>query len=119
MRNPHAAISNSWSATKIVCLNHEIPKVMEIAEIRRQMVYICPDVEGQACKCKNCLTVNDFNKMLDHINDRIVEAAMEDRQVVLKHYSWKDRNGIRYHILEHTDDGMIVGVLNTKAIKST
>lgn len=81
------------------------------------MVYVCAG-EGE-CKCKNCLTVNDFNKMLDHINDKIVEAALEDRQLHLQNYTWKDRNGIRYQIIEHTDEGMIVGVYNTKAIKST
>lgn len=105
MRKQHAVISDSWGNTTVLCAKHQVP--MELTEVRRQMEYDCPH-------CQNKMNINDFNKMIDHLNDLIVEAVMEDREVILTNYYWKDRNGIEFKVLKHEDGKFEIEVWNKK-----
>lgn len=118
MRKPASTILGSWGMTTVYCGNHEGDlKPFELREERKQMIYACPDYDDPDCPCHNMLNVNDFQRMLDHLSNIIVESAMSDCNVNMTNYSWKDRNGIKFKILEHKPGSLKISVVNTRAIK--
>lgn len=117
----NASISGSWEKIKLLCGNHEEPIEMVIHQGGASLFYSCPkyypDNRTEDEKvCINRLSLKDFEtKLLGHINDLIVSAEINGEVLNLKHHKWK-ANGIEFEILEHTDDKIVVKMLNRKAL---
>lgn len=113
-------ITGSWARTKLLCGNHEIDVEMAIQEGGKTLFYSCPKYypekrEENESRCLNRISLRDFEKMLEHINDEIVNAEINNEIINLKHHKWKS-GGIKYEIIEHTDEQIIVKMLNEKAL---
>ena len=114
MTKETASILGSWGMTTVYCGNpsHGELLPLELREERKQFIYACPHYEDKNCPCRNMININDFQKMLGHISDIIVESSMSGCEVNMTNFSWKDRNRIRFKILEHSPGKMEVTAYN-------
>lgn len=117
-------ITGSWKQTKLYCMhNHEIPIEMIIQQGPSSLFYACPKynldlLEDGERRCNNRLSTVDFTKMLDHFNDLIVTAELNDIQLDLTNTIWKDRKGTVYKVLKHTPECLEIGMVNERAIRA-
>lgn len=118
------SITGSWKATKLYCIhNHEKPIEMIIKAGPSSLFYACPKYDLESLeegerRCNNRLNMIDFTNMLDHFNDILVEAEMNDVQKDLTNMVWKDRKGTVYKVLKHTPECLEIGMINQRAIRS-
>ncbi|MBQ8895448.1 MAG: hypothetical protein IJY88_01480 [Clostridia bacterium] len=119
-------ISGAWKNTVFVCGNHTDEKnlnlpVMEISAGPRSLSYICPKcnplnrAEGEA-KCCNEISLNDYEKAIQHLSDKIIEAEDNDEQLCLLHHKWK-RKTMNFEVIEHKNDRLVVKFIDSLAIK--
>lgn len=115
MRKTKGTITGSWINTLVYCMNekHPEPILMPLDDSRQTLIYQCP-------KCGNKLSMAEFEKMLDHLQDLQMEAAMTDTSLNLTNYTWKERSGIgkgnSYKVLHHNDPELKIGVVNPMAV---
>lgn len=117
-------ITGSWGDVTLVCEHrHEHPIEMVIQEGPSSLFYACPKYrpENRSADeraCNNRLNLVDYTNMLEHIHEKIIDAALNDEILHLENYKWKDRKGTEYKVLKQDGDKMTISVLNNKAIKS-
>lgn len=120
----HYTITSSWNDVELVCCNrHEHPIQMVIQQGPSSPFYACPKYHEDAREegeraCNNRLSLQDYSKMLSHLHDLIGAAEMNDERVNLTNYTWKDRKGTEFKVLEHNGDYLVVRVYNKRAINS-
>jgi len=117
------SITGSWDDIALMCTyRHEKPVRMQIKEGPLSLFYACPKYqaenrsEGEPA-CNNRLNLNDFEKMLAHLNDMRRDAELRNEKLSLKNYRWKDRKGTEFTVLSHEKDKITVGVANWQAIR--
>lgn len=108
--------ANSWNKVTLVCANHGEDKNNKmILQQGRTLFYACPcykSVNGSK-GCRNNLTLNAFEKMLNRIDVESQSNPLETMEVT--GFKWKD-NGVDYEVLEQKDDCFTVSILNRKSI---
>lgn len=114
-------VKNSWNNVILVCGNHgdDHSHEMVLKQGPHSLFYSCPeyksifgdDHEGRSCN--NRLTLVDYEKMLDALQDAATGNGIEDTDLTGFRYTSK---GVDYRVLEHTGGKMKVLMLNRKAI---
>lgn len=109
-RNMQAFITNGWADTALFCMNcGESQQRLELELIHNTLYYKCPI-------CGNCITTNEFEKMLSHLHQQLVDATLEDTVLDLTNYTWKERSGIGkgnvYKVLEQNGSNLSISVLS-------
>lgn len=89
-------VSGVWRKTTFYCGNeHEELTEMPLIQKGRVLYYGCP------C-CKNILSVNDAEKVINYLSDLLYEADLNCEKLNLTNHKWK-RKTTTYKILEHND----------------
>jgi hypothetical protein len=106
-------ISGSWKNTHLVCGNHpdsEVAPKMELAVSGATMtpIYACVERNG-ATKCPNCISLREYEKMLDHIAKEIISAEENDESVNLTNFCWRKKS-LYFDIKKHSNDEVVVSV---------
>lgn len=114
MRKPRNIIRNSWSNTKLFCARHQSSVEMPLDQFGKQILYHCP-LCSKETGTPNAITLNDFEKMIDTLNDMVVSFEMNDCEMDMRHYCWKTREGIRYKVLNDFGGAYEVAVDNPKS----
>ena len=116
-------IKNSYSWLELICGNHDedtsIP--MEIKIGPSSPFYACPKyyeenrTPGER-KCVNRISEVDYERILAHLSDLIMEADERGEVLDLTNHEWT-RNGICCKVVRHNGmDKITVRVLNKKAL---
>lgn len=115
-------ITNSWDDVTLVCCNrHAEPIPMVIQKGPSSLFYACPkykDHDEDERACNNRLSLQDYTAMLQHLHKMIVEAELNDERLILTNYSWKDRKGTLFKVLQHDGNKLVIMVENKRAINS-
>lgn len=117
-----AMLKGAWKYVKVICGNHgdnnEID--MEIQQGPHSLFYACPHysaenrAEGEP-PCLNRINLIEYENMLSTLAGVMVEAEENGQIFNLKNYRW-EKKGISYQVLSHTEEVLIVKVLNKKAL---
>lgn len=112
-------IQNLWKDIKIVCGNcvNNTPLEPKVAE---SLFYSCPKYydfnRGPEDKpCGNRISGIDYERMVNYISKQIEEASLKMEKIWLQGQTFKIKN-IEFKILTHTNNEIIVSVLNKKAL---
>ncbi len=115
------SIVNSWENIHFVCCHrHSKPQPMSILESAKAVFYACPKyfpdnrTEGEPA-CNNAIFLNDAEKAVSAINDRLGRAAANDEEINLTNYRFSIDN-VDYKVLKDVDGQMDVEVLNRKVV---
>lgn len=121
-------VRSLWKRTKLYCANHEHPVEMTIQMKGETPFYACPwyyqqcDVhpdgrpEGEKA-CVNHISMNDCEKMIDHLSEIIEGNIANDIYGSLRGEKWKNRRGIEYEVLDDENQLYKIKVLNKTALK--
>lgn len=119
-------ITGFWNDIKLVCGNHKCEDIndyptMKIKSGPYSLYYSCPkeeiaNREDGEIPCFNRINLIDYNKMLDHIMDILVNADAEDKKISLKGHKWKEKTR-EYEVLYHSDESIVIKMLDHSAIK--
>lgn len=104
-------VSNLWQDTKIYCGCHDEPVEMVLTPTKGGYEYSC---KNKDCGCKNFISLKDFEKMIDHLSDKLCEAEVGGDVLNLTNYKWKSKF-LTFKIIEHNSVYKIE-VLNRKAL---
>lgn len=115
-------IKGSWATTRVVCGNHgeDLSIDMIIESGPHSMFYACPKYRPEnreKCEraCFNRINFVEYENMLTHIADMLVEADENGTVFDLTNHSW-EKKGIEYKVISHSSKEMVVSVLNKKAL---
>lgn len=118
-----SVLKGSWKYVKIVCGNHGSRNDIDmvIQQGPHSLFYACPKYytdnrNKDEVPCMNRINLIDYEKMLSYLADVMVQAERNGEVCNLKNYKW-ERNGIQYHVLEHTDEKLVVKMFNKKAFR--
>jgi hypothetical protein len=116
------SIKGTWGDIALVCTHrHAEPVPMTLQQGPTSLFYACPKYreenreEGERA-CNNRLSLEDFEKMLAHLDGIRRDSEMANEKPILKNYEWKDRKGTMYKVLEHKENTLTVGLVNRRAI---
>ena len=116
-----AMIKGQWRSIEVVCGNHsDDNNIMDLQQGPHSLFYACPKYspdhrEKGEQPCFNRINLIEFEKMLDHLADLLVDAEEKGQVPNLKNYSW-DKRGITYTVLSHTNQKIVIRILNRKAL---
>lgn len=115
-----ATIKNIWKEIEVYCGNghNELVK-MEIQQGPHSLFYACPKYHPEnrtkdERACANRINLIDYEKMINHISDILIEAEMNDVVENLTGHSWS-ANGIDFKIISD-DDKIRVLMLSKKSL---
>ena len=100
--------------------NHPKPVRMILKQGPFSVFYACPKYsednrsEGEHI-CANRIGINDVERMVDHINNKICDDGLLTTAVNLQNHVWK-QNGVEYKILIHQHGRICVQCLNRSAL---
>ena len=118
-------VKNLWKKIHLYCGNHKDDCSIEMkihdGKDAGNAFYSCPKYypdnrEPGEKACVNHISVNDFEKMLNHIMEILVKGAKDNEEIDLTGYKWKDRY-IDYHVLKYSDECINILCLNKRSIK--
>ena len=108
--------ARSWDKITLVCANHGEDRGNRMTlQQGRTLFYACPcyKSENGSRGCRNNLTLNAFEKMLDRLDRESQSNPLEVMDITgLK---WKD-NGVDYEVSEQKGELFTVSILNRKSI---
>jgi hypothetical protein len=116
------SITGTWGDITLVCTHRHVkPVEMVLQQGGTSLFYACPKYRAENREpderaCNNRLSLEDFEKMLGHIDEIRRDCEMNSEKPVLTHHAWKDRKSTEYTVLEHKGDAMTIGVFNKRAI---
>ena len=101
-------IKNIWNEIEVFCGNghNELIK-MEIQQGPHSLFYACPKYHPEnrgenERACNNRINLVDYEKMIDHISDILIDAELDGRVEYLTGHSWS-ANGIDFKVVDHSD----------------
>ena len=116
-------IKNLWGRIELICGNHDTEDVvMDIKEGPSSPFYACPKYypenrTSDERACVNRINMIDFEKMLDHVQDNILEMEAQGTQGNLLHQKWKYKS-IEFEIIGYDPHGKIkIKMINRKALR--
>lgn len=116
-------IKNLWKHITLTCGNgHTEEVVMDLKQGPLSLFYACPKYYPENRKekeraCANRLNLVDFEKMLDHMTEKIEKGMDQGIEINLTGYQYRDRKGTQYTVLKHSKDDLKIEVLNRRALK--
>lgn len=108
--------ANSWENITLICANHgEDLSHKMILQQGHSLFYACPcyKSENGSRGCKNNLSLNAFEKMLDKLDNESQSNPLETMEI--KGFKWKN-NGVDYEVIDQKDEHFVVSILNRKTI---
>ena len=112
IRKDTAMKTNIWKKITLICANHGEDKSHKmVLQQGNTLFYACPcykSINGSK-GCRNNLTLNAFEKMLDKIDNESQSNPLEVMEVV--GFRWKN-NGVDYEVIEQDGDYFTVAILN-------
>ena len=112
-------ISGLWNKVRLVCGNHhDEPQNLIILQTDKDAFYVCPKynplnrTESDRV-CMNRISVQETEKILNILSDKIIEAEDQGQSLNLTHYRFETRVG-RYQVLRHTPDELVISAYNKK-----
>lgn len=120
-----AMITGSWNKTTLICGNH--PEGEEHQMIIQQgphsPFYACPkynieNLKPNEIQCYNRINLNDYEKMLNHIANILVEGEINGEEICLTNHTWKYR-GKEFKVLNHDKNGIVIKFIDKLAVKGT
>lgn len=119
-------ITGFWNEIKLICGNHPSETIDDFPEMviksgPYSLFYACPKENSDAraegeIPCYNRINLIDYDKMINHIMDILVNADSEDKKICLKGHKWKDKTR-EYEIMHHSNDSIIIKMIDYSAIK--
>ena len=98
-------IKNLWKSTTICCDNCDEKNIEMVLQPKgKDYIYKCP-------KCKNYITVKEFERIINKISKMVFEAEMNNEIANFSGYKWTDK-GLKVLIKEHNDTKFIILVKN-------
>lgn len=121
-------ITNLWKNISIVCGCHKFPIPLQPhtgsgsgaqGGMERSMFYTCPKYypdqrDSSEKPCFNRISIGDYEKMVLHLSECL--EAQDGSVVNLAGMRWKSKNGIEFHVLEHSQKNIIVSVKNRRLL---
>lgn len=121
-----ALITNFWGDITLVCGNHKVDSIEDYPEMviksgPYSMYYACPKEEYHKCvdgevPCYNRINLIDYEKMLNHIMDLMVDAEDKNEKPHLANHKWKEKSR-EYEVLSHVGDKLVIKMVDSIAIK--
>lgn len=96
-------ISQFWKNTKLYCIEHDAPSLMNIVSHTSGPMYDCPI-------CNKSISIYDFEKMINHFQKEMEEAYANGEEPHLKNSVWKNKKK-NYKVLTHNENLFEVGVI--------
>lgn len=112
---------NGWENIHFICNHrHKEPQAMQILQSAKAVFYACPKYfpdnrEADEPSCVNAIFLNDAEKAVSAIHDRLGRAAQNDEEVNLKNYRFTIDN-VDYKVTRDDNGDMDVEVLNRKVV---
>ena len=114
-------ITGFWGTVKFVCGNHpgDVSQLMILeAGGSHTYIYTCPKSKSvnrgnDEAVCNNKISLYEYEKAIEHISGMLIQAEENDQQLVLTNHSWKKKT-ISFKIIKHTEEEIIVSVLDEK-----
>lgn len=120
-----AMITGSWNKTTLICGNHPDgdEHKMIIQQGPHSLFYACPKhnfdkLEKGETPCYNRINLVDYEKMLNHIADILVDAEINGEEICLTNYTWHSK-GKEFKVLKHDKDGLVIKFIDKIAAKGT
>ena len=93
---------------------------LQLKEGPLSLFYACPKYykdnrKIDEKKCDNRLSLEEYNKAIEHVVNLLSEAENEGSLLNLTNYKWK-KNGIEYKVIKHTDTEIKITILNKRYI---
>lgn len=116
-------IKNLWNKIVLCCGNHKGEEViMDLKEGPSSLFYSCPKYypqnrENGERACANRLNLIDFEKMLDHLSDKLMDDEKNGVRSDLSNYSFKNKKGMIFRIISYSENEIKVEMLNQRALK--
>lgn len=120
-----ALITGIWNDIKVVCGNHEPDDngnfpLLEIKSGPHSLYYCCPHYtvskNSTSVPCFNRINLIDYEKMLAHLTEMIVNAEANDETICLTNHTWKEKTRY-FEVISHKGDSIVVKMIDTAAIK--
>lgn len=113
-------INGMWAEVTLMCGNHATPTNMVIQQGPHSLFYACPKYfeenrTADEFKCANRLNLIEFEKMIDHINERLCTEAAMCNCINLTNHAWMAK-GVEFKILVHYPNKIIVMCINHPAL---
>ena len=118
-----AIITGAWESTKIVCGNHketdETPE-MFLTSSGRTFSFCCPkcnplNLTDDEKACKNQLSSYDYEKVIEFISEKIVNAEANGEQINLCNFRWK-RKTQEFKVIKHDNEEIIIEFIDKKLV---
>lgn len=116
-------VKNFWKKIVLVCgNNHQEMVEMNLINGPASLFYACPKYypenrSPQERACANRINLIDFEAMVNFLSEKIETALLDGGIVNLKNVSWTYKKAIDFKVLEHTEEKIVVQMLNRKALK--
>ena len=116
-------ITGAWQNTKLICGHHgdDMTHEMTLNQFGKSLFYVCPNYyeetrkEGE-CNCTNKLPLKDYEKVLGHIADTIIQADLNDKVIHLENYEWRNRSGVKFKVLKHRPTETVIRMIDPKTM---
>lgn len=106
-------IRGSWDMLHLFCGCHGELKELKIETSPKGILYVCKEKEGEI-QCPTRITTEDYEEILSHISNLIVEAELRGEMANLTYTTWKTKKGVHCRVLLHQDDKINIMVDNRK-----
>ena len=91
-------IRSSWDMLRLYCGCHGELKKLKMEITPKGPCYICKE-EKAGIPCKTQITTEEYEEILSHISNLIVESELDSEVVDLTHTTWKTKKGTSCRVL--------------------
>ncbi len=115
-------VINGWKNIRFVCCkNHKEPQQMQEMAKANSIFYACPKYfpenrDKDEPACINAIFINDAEKAVKEINDRLGAAAMKEQELNMANVKFTIDN-VDYTVLKDDNGKMDVAVYNRKMVR--
>lgn len=105
--------SNLWKDIELYCgCDHNEQTKMSLIPSKKGYEYVC---DKKDCGCKNAISLRSFERMIDYLFDKLLDAEINGNIINFTNYKWRDRL-ISFQVIEHKSTFKI-SVLNKESFK--
>lgn len=96
-------IRGSWDMLRLFCGEHGELRELVMENTPRGISYACQEKDGKLPR-KTKISLEEYEEILSHLSDQIVEAEINGEVLDLTHTTWKSRKGIICKVLLYQKD---------------